>query len=122
MTELAASTSTSQLEAALGKNGIKAPEGAVERLLGERQWIYRTQRVENLLNKLTEDQLYSVFCAEHHMSSAARLFEFLKRRRCSNSLCTAPSGTLIPFDARAASSWVIEAGAARLVILMTRVL
>ena len=83
MTNLAAPASMTQLEAALASNGIKVPEGAVQRLLEQRQWIYRTQRVENLLNKLTEDQLYSVFSAEHHMSSAARLFEFLKRRRCS---------------------------------------
>ena len=83
MTELEASTSMSQLEAALRKNDINVPEGAVKRLLDERQWIYRSTRVDDLLSKLTEEQLYSVFISEHHITSATRLFEFLNGRRCS---------------------------------------
>ena len=83
MTELTASTSmTTQLEAALTSNGIVVPEGAIQRLLDQRQWIYHSTRVEDLLKKLTEDQLYSVFSSEHHITSAARLFEFLNDRRC----------------------------------------
>ena len=83
MTDLAASTSMAQLEAALLTNGVEVPDGAVQRLLDQKQWIYRSLRVENLRRRLTEDQLYSVFSAEHHISSAARLFEFLKGEYCA---------------------------------------
>ena len=83
MIDPATSTSITQLEAALVKNGINVPEGAVQRLLDGRQWIYRSERVKDLLTRITEDQLYSIFSAEHHISSAAGLFEFLNGRRCA---------------------------------------
>ena len=83
MADHAASTSMAQLEAALVENGIEVPDGAVQRLLDERRWIYRSKRVKDLLKKLTEEQLYSMFSSEHHISSAARLFEFMKKDDCS---------------------------------------
>ena len=58
------------------------PEGAVQRLLDQRQWIYRTELVKKLLKKLTEDQLYSVFSSEHHITSAAHLLDSLKNQDC----------------------------------------
>ena len=83
MAEHAASASMAQLEAALVKNGIEVPEGAVQRLLDERRWIYRSKSVSNLRKKLTEEQLYSVFSSEHHILSAARFFEFIKYDDCA---------------------------------------
>ena len=79
MADHAASSPMAQLEAALVKNGINVPEGAIQQLLDERRWIYRSERVAKLQEKLSEDQLYWVFSSEHHISSAARLFEFIKR-------------------------------------------
>ena len=83
MTGRAASTPINRLEAALAKNEIVVTEGAVQRLLDQKQWIYRSERVKDLLKRLTEDQLYSAFRAEHHISSATRLFKFLKKQDCA---------------------------------------
>ena len=58
------------LEATLTSNDIQVPEGSVERLLNRREWIYPTQRVDALLKKLTELQLYSLFSYQHHLESA----------------------------------------------------
>ena len=66
------------LEAALTSNDIQVPEGSVERLLNRREWIYPTQRVDALLKKLTELQLYSLFSYQHHLESAIQLFDFIK--------------------------------------------
>jgi len=78
MTDLAASTAMSQLEAALSANAIQVPDGALQLLLDQKEWIYRSQRVENLLKILNQEQLYSVFNSQHHIQSASHLFEFLK--------------------------------------------
>ena len=74
----AASTAMTQLETALTANAIQVPDGAVQLLLDQKEWIYRSERVEALLKKLNQEQLYSVFNSEHQMQSASRLFEFLK--------------------------------------------
>jgi hypothetical protein len=70
-----------QLEAALRANGIQVPEGAVQLLLDQREWIYRSSRVKEMLEKLSKEQLYSVFNSHHHIDSASRLFNFIKGRR-----------------------------------------
>ena len=72
------STALSQLEAAMRANGIQVVQGAVQGLLDQTQWIYRSKRVDDLLKKLNEQQLYSVFNSQHHIQSASRLFEILK--------------------------------------------
>ena len=46
MTDLAASTAMSQLEAALSANAIQVPDGALQLLLDQKEWIYRSQRVK----------------------------------------------------------------------------
>ncbi len=76
--KLAASTALSELEAALRANSIQVPDKAVQQLLEQREWIYRSKRVEDLLKKLSKEQLYYVFNSQHHVQSASRLFEFLK--------------------------------------------
>jgi len=81
MTELAASSAISQLEAALSANGIQAPEGSVQQLLDQRKWIYPSKRVEKMLEKLNEGQLYSVFNTQHHLQSSTQLFQFLTSKR-----------------------------------------
>ena len=70
----------SQLEAALRANAIQVPDGAVQLLLDQKEWIYRSERVEELLKKLNQEQLYSVFNSQHHIQSASHLFEFLKKK------------------------------------------
>ena len=75
------STALMQLEAALRANGIQVPEGAVQLLLDQREWIYRSSRVDEMLEKLSKEQLYSVFNSHHHIDSASRLFNFIKGRR-----------------------------------------
>ena len=72
------STALMQLEAALRANSIQSPEGAVQLLLDQREWIYRSSRVDEMLEKLSKEQLYSVFNSHHHIDSASRLIEFLK--------------------------------------------
>ena len=71
-----------QLEKALQANDIDVPQGAVQCLLDQRDWIYKTtERIETLLEELSEEQLYSVFNYQHHLYSSAKLFEFLSRKR-----------------------------------------
>jgi len=74
----AASTAMTQLETALTANAIQVPDGALQLLLDQKEWIYRSQRVEKLLKILNQEQLYSVFNSQHHIQSASHLFEFLK--------------------------------------------
>ena len=83
MSDDAAAPALSQLEAALTANGILVPDGAVNQLLNQKEWIYPSSRVEDLLAKLNNEQLYSVFNSQHHIQSASRLFEFLGGRRLS---------------------------------------
>jgi hypothetical protein len=90
MTELIAATSTamSQLQAALKANAIEVPDdGAVQRLLDQREWIYNSVRVEDMLYRINKDQLYSVFNSEHHLQAASRLFEFLKQQQRKKGSC-----------------------------------
>ena len=75
------STALMQLEAALRANSIQAPEGAVQLLLDQREWIYRSSRVDEMLEKLSKEQLYSVFNSHHHIDSASRLFNLYQRLR-----------------------------------------
>jgi hypothetical protein len=79
----AASTALSQLEAALTANGIQVPDGAVHQLLEQKEWIYPSSWVDDLLEKLNNEQLYSVFNFQHHIQPASRLFKFLKGKRSS---------------------------------------
>jgi hypothetical protein len=73
------SAAMSQLEAALIAKGIQVPKGAVQQLLDQKNWIYRSKCVEDLLDKLKkEEELYSVFNSKHHIDSASRLFNFIK--------------------------------------------
>ena len=81
VTELAASTALTQLETALSANGIEVPDGALQQLLDQRRWIYPSERVEKMLEKLDEGQLYSIFNSQHHLESATKLFQFLKSMR-----------------------------------------
>eukprot|EP00475_Leptophrys_vorax_P016991 TRINITY_DN2349_c0_g1_i7.p1 TRINITY_DN2349_c0_g1~~TRINITY_DN2349_c0_g1_i7.p1 ORF type:complete len:644 (+),score=147.85 TRINITY_DN2349_c0_g1_i7:80-2011(+) len=81
ITEPAASTAVSQLEAALRTNGIQVHDGVVQGLLDQRQWIYPSERVEKMMEKLNEAQLYSVFNSQHHLQSSALLFTFLASMR-----------------------------------------
>jgi hypothetical protein len=68
------SAAMSQLEAALIAKGIQVPKGAVQQLLDQKNWMYRSKRVEDLLDKLKkEEELYSVFNSKHHIDSASRL-------------------------------------------------
>jgi len=67
------SAAMSQLEAALIAKGIQVPKGAVQQLLDQKDWIYRSKRVEDLLEKLKKEELYSVFNSKHHIDSASRL-------------------------------------------------
>jgi len=76
----AASTAMTQLETALTANAIQVPDGSVQLLLDQKEWIYRSERVEELLKKLNQEQLYSVFNSQHHIQSACHLFEFLKNQ------------------------------------------
>ena len=60
------------------------PEGTVQLLLDQKEWIYHSKRVGDLLKKqLIMDQLYSVFSSDHHVRSAALLFGFLKDEDCA---------------------------------------
>jgi hypothetical protein len=68
----------SQLEAALIANNMHVPDGAVQHLLEDKKWIYRSQRVEELRKKLNERQLYSIFNSQHHIDSSSQLFKFLE--------------------------------------------
>jgi hypothetical protein len=43
----------------------------------KKKWIYPSERVEKLLDKLNEKQLYSVFNSQHHIRSSTLLFQFL---------------------------------------------
>lgn len=81
MTEPTASTSLSQLEAALRANGIQVTDGAVQDLLDQRQWIYPSERVEHMMEKLNEEEIYSVFNSQHHLQSSTQLFQQLASRR-----------------------------------------
>jgi hypothetical protein len=40
--------------------------------------MYRSKRIQDLLKKLSKEQLYSVFNSHHHIDSASRLFNFIK--------------------------------------------
>ena len=51
------STALMQLEAALRANGIQVHEGALQLLLDQREWIYCSKRVQDLLKKLSKEQL-----------------------------------------------------------------
>jgi len=75
------SVAMSQLEAALIANGIQVPKGAVQQLLDNKDWIYRSKRVEDLLEKLKKEELYSVFNSKHHIDSTSRLFNFIKDKK-----------------------------------------
>jgi len=46
------SAAMSQLEAALIAKGIQVPKGALQQLLDQKNWMYRSKRVEDLLDKL----------------------------------------------------------------------
>ena len=81
MMELLVSTPLTQLEAALRDNGIQVSDGAVKQLLDQRQWIYPSERVEEMMEKLDDGQLYSVFNSQHHLESASQLFQFLETMR-----------------------------------------
>jgi len=66
-------------DAALEDSRIKDPQGSVQLLLAQRQWIYPSIRVNHLLKKLKgEEDLHSIFNAQHHIQSALCLFKFLK--------------------------------------------
>ncbi len=52
-------------------------DGAIQQLLDGRKWIYPSERVEKILEKVTEGQLYSVFNSQHHMQSSTQLFQFV---------------------------------------------
>ena len=59
-----------QLESALKAYGIDVVQGSVQLLLDQRQWIYPSIRVKDLLKKLKgEEDLYSIFNAQHHIQS-----------------------------------------------------
>jgi hypothetical protein len=69
------------LEASLQANGIQVPdEKTVQNLLDQRDWIYPSKRVEDLLKKLNQEQLYSIFNYQHHLQSAKLLFDFIKNQ------------------------------------------
>lgn len=74
-------TELSELEAALRANGVQVSDGAVQRLLDRRKWIYHSERVDDLLQRLDQEQLYSLFNYRHHLRSAAQLFQFLASMR-----------------------------------------
>ena len=82
-TALAAVSPIAQLETALRDNGVHVSAGAIQQFLDQRKWIYHSQRVNELLEELDLEQLYSVFNTRHHVTSATLLFEFLKSRRCA---------------------------------------
>ena len=109
---------------------MNIPEGPVQRLLEQRQSIYRSKRVEDLLKKLTEEQLYSVLSwqlnTEWNCSTVSLLNKFSLRSEreihCFHSTNPgiAPLSTLTPTpfvitckSSRApASSWVVDVDAA----------
>ena len=72
-----------QLETAMRDNSIPVSAGAVQQLLDQREWIYHSDLVKELLERLAKEQLYSVFKSEHLVTTATLLFEFLKGRRCA---------------------------------------
>ena len=78
MAELAASTALSELETALSANGIQVPDGAIQQLLDQRIWIYPSERVEKMTEKVNDGQLYSVFNSQHHLQSSMQLFQCLQ--------------------------------------------
>jgi hypothetical protein len=69
---------TDQLEAALAANDIQVPDGAIQQLLDEKEWIYPSKCVQDLLKKLSNEQLYYVFNYQHNIQPASLLFAFLK--------------------------------------------
>lgn len=80
-----AQMSLSQLEDAsiamnINSDDDKSIQVKIQELLDEKKWIYHSQGVVNLLKKLDENQLYSVFDSQHHIKSAIQLFQFLKDR------------------------------------------
>jgi hypothetical protein len=77
MIELAASIALSEIESALSANGIQVPDRAIQQLLDKRKWIYQSERIQKMREKLNEEQLYSVFNLQHHLQSSAQLFQFL---------------------------------------------
>jgi hypothetical protein len=73
--------SCTELEAALIANGILVPGNAIMQLLEQRQWIYPSERVEEMLEEIGEEQLYAVFNSQHHLQAATQLFRFLAKLR-----------------------------------------
>ena len=69
------------LETSLGKNNIPVPEGAIQQMIDRREWIYLSETVENLLEMLNKEQLYSVFNYQHQLQSASKLFKFLSTKK-----------------------------------------
>jgi hypothetical protein len=79
--EEAIPTTQSELEAALLANGIPVSESVIHQLLEQKEWIYQTERVEDLMVMLNKEQLYSLFNSQHHLQSSACLFRFLTPMR-----------------------------------------
>jgi hypothetical protein len=71
----------SELEDSLGANGIHVPHGAIQQMLDQKEWIYPSERVGAILEKLDRDQLYSVFNYQHHIQASTDLFQFLAGKR-----------------------------------------
>ena len=98
------------LESALTSNGVQVPQGAIQQMLDQKQWIYSSERVEKMestmkniikkrlnldqmylsesdetkkdkmLKDLATEQLYNVFNSQHHLQASAKLFEILSKR------------------------------------------
>ena len=70
---------TKPLESALIANGIHVPQGAIMQLIEQRKWIYVSERVEKLLEEITEQQLYNIFSEQHHLQASILFFQFLQK-------------------------------------------
>jgi hypothetical protein len=69
------------LESALIANGIHVPQGAIVQLIEQTKWIYVSERVEKLLEEITEQQLYNIFSEQHHLQASILLFQFLQKMK-----------------------------------------
>jgi hypothetical protein len=71
----------SELKTVLEANHIKGSEEAIQEFLNRNEWIYPSDRVDSLLEKLNSQQLYSIFNSQHHLQASTKLFAFLAKMK-----------------------------------------